>query len=133
VVIHGRGKLYACLAKGTLEEVAERCESECQMGFEVHIYSLKAATSDRPSTIVAGLTPLQQEWQLWDAKEEFHDLCNSIIMNTEEHTLTGSLTYLRQCIAELQEQEGKVRDELHSLESENIPTTTNTADQSQAG
>lgn len=112
VVLHGRGALYACLARGTLAEVAELCQEECNMGFEVHIYSLKATTSGRPSTVVQGLTPLQQEWQLWDAEEEFKDLTNSIINHCDEHTLAGSKRYLEQCIRQLQEQLGLVHEEM---------------------
>jgi hypothetical protein len=51
-----------------------------------------------------GLTPLQQEFNMWDAKEEFTDMVNSIVMRTEEHTINMGRIYLQQCIEQLQEQ-----------------------------
>lgn len=130
VVMHGRGVLYTCLAKGDLDSVAEQCQRLCDSGFEVHIYSLKPNAKGKPSEIPAVFTLLQQEWQLWDATEEFTDLTNSIINHTDEHTLGGTLRYLDQCIQQLTDHRERVQEATRALtpasggEASNTPTIT---------
>jgi hypothetical protein len=110
VVVHGRGVLQTCIAKGTLEEVTERAEAVLLSGFEIHVYSLKLATSNRPSYLVAGIDPLQQEFNMWDAEDEFKDLAQSIVNNSEEHTKGMAQKYIRQCIDDLTEELNKLAE-----------------------
>jgi hypothetical protein len=104
VVIHGRGVLQTCIAKGTLEEVTQKAEGCLLSGFEVHVYSLKLTTSGRPTYLPEGINPLQQEFNMWDASDEFHDLTTSILNNCEEHTSGMAKRYLQQVIDKLQEE-----------------------------
>lgn len=104
IVVHGRGVLKTCLTKGTHDQVLQRAEACLLSGFEVHLYSLKLETSNRPAYLPEGVTPLQSEFNLWDAAEEFKDLTNSITMHCDEHTAGMSLRYLRQCVEQLEEE-----------------------------
>lgn len=108
VVVHGRGALKTCLAKGTLVQVTERAEACLLAGFEVHVYSLKAETCGRPAYLPEGLTVLQQEFNMWDAEDEFKDLTSSIINHLDEHTEGMARRYLEQCIAQLGEEMRKL-------------------------
>lgn len=111
VVIHGRGVLHTCLAKGTEEDVKQKAEGCLLSGFEVHLYSLKLATNSRPSYLPEGVNPLQQEFHLWDAQEEFEELTSNITMHLDEHTIGMSKRYIQQCIEQLQEELAKLEPE----------------------
>lgn len=111
VLVYGRGVLQACIAKGTLEDVTRSAEGCLLSGFEVHVYSLKLTTSGgRPSYLPDGINPLQREFCMWDASDEVHDLCNSIVMHMDEHTEGMAKRYLAQAIEELTSALGRLEE-----------------------
>jgi len=122
VVIHGRGVLQTCLTKGTLEDVCERAEACLLSGFEVHVYSLKLNTSGRPSYLPESISPLQQEFHMWDAADEFSDLVNSIVMTCDSHTVGMSKRYIQQCIEQLNDELAKLTPSEGSEHIANEPT-----------
>jgi hypothetical protein len=111
VVLHGRGLLKTCLAKGTLDDVLKKADACLLSGFEVHVYSLKLETNNRPAYLPEGVTPLQREFHAWDAADEFQDLTNSIVMHCDEHTVGMSKRYLQQSIDQLTEELNKLPNE----------------------
>jgi len=109
VVIHGRGVLHACIAKGTLEQVTEKAEGCLLSGFEVHMYSLKLAEHTTHLTYLpSGINLLREEFHMWDAAEEITDMVNGIKMHMDSHTTGMSKIYLQQAIEELQAELDKI-------------------------
>lgn len=94
-----------CLAKGTEDEIADRCQWIVNRSndHEVHIYEFKPTTKGQASYIPAGLMELNQVWQLWDATDEFNDDLNALVGKLDEHTTEGAKKYLTHMIERLQQ------------------------------
>jgi hypothetical protein len=105
VVIHGRGVLHTCIAKGTLEEVTEKAEACLLSGFEVHVYALKLdPTVSHLTYLPTGVDLLQRVFHMWDAKDEVSELVSNIMIHMDEHTEGMAKRYVQQAIDELTEQ-----------------------------
>lgn len=111
IAIVGRGVLYGGMAQTTsLERLAGELQHSVNSGFEVYVYSLEPSPAGNNILFPPSILALKREYHLFDGRDDFVELADSIIERSQQHSLVASLEYVKLATGKLLAEQAKLEE-----------------------